>query len=170
MILKTISISAHQKINQSKYTMQLDFPKYQFNIKKKNEKLYIFDKLRKKNVRLTPEEWVRQNVIRFLSQEKKYPESLIATEISLTLNKQKKRADIVIYAIDRSVKMIVECKAPSVEITQNSFEQAARYNMQFGAKYLLVTNGVKHFCCLFDFETDNYIFLNDIPEYSITEK
>ena len=143
----------------------LNLPTYSFKVKSKENKLYIFDNIRKKNVVLTPEEWVRQNYIAFLIFEKKYPPSLISVEKKLILNTLTKRTDIVIFDASGKPNIIVECKAPSVKITQSAFDQIAQYNMTLNAKYLIVTNGLQHFYCQMNFEKMKYDFLKEIPSY-----
>lgn len=114
---------------------------------------------------LTPEEWVRQHFVCFLIEEKKYPVSLIAIEKQLTINNLKKRSDILVFNTDGKPEIIVECKAPSIKITQAAFDQIARYNLKLKAKYLIVTNGLEHFYCKMDFKKETYIFLKMIPDY-----
>ncbi len=114
---------------------------------------------------LTPEEWVRQHYVSFLIDEKKYPVSLIALEKQLTINNRKKRTDILVFNKEGNHEIIVECKAPSIKITQDTFDQIARYNLKLKANYLIVTNGLEHFYCRMDFEKETYIFLKDIPDY-----
>src|SRR3989337_293887 len=126
---------------------QLNLPIYSFKIKSEGEKKFIYDEIRKKFVSLTPEEWVRQNFIRYLIHEKQFPATLIVIEMAMKYNRMKKRGDVVVY--DRAGKpvVIVECKAPDVKITQNAFDQVARYNMALKVKYLVATNGLTHYCC-----------------------
>lgn len=143
----------------------LNLPTYSFKIKSKENKLYIFDILRKKNVVLTPEEWVRQNYIQYLICEKEYPKTLIAIEKQLEVNNLIKRTDILIFDKNGSPNIIVECKSPMVKITQNTFDQIARYNLKLNAKYLIVTNGLQHFYCKMNYEQMEYVFLNEIPNY-----
>jgi len=143
----------------------LNLPSYKFKIKSSENKRFIFDNIRKKYIVLTPEEWVRQHYIYYLIHEKKYPISIIAVEKQLTLNGLKKRTDILIFNKEGTPEIIVECKAPSIEINQSTFDQIARYNMKLHAKYLIVTNGLQHFYCQMDFENEKYIFLKDIPKY-----
>ena len=145
---------------------KLNLPSYQFKIKSSENKQLIFDTLRKKYVVLTPEEWVRQNFVQYLIKEKNYPSSLVAIEKQLTINTLKKRFDILIFNTDGSSKIIVECKAPSIKITQDTFDQIARYNLKLNADYLVVTNGMAHFSCKLDEANEQYIFLKEIPEYS----
>lgn len=144
----------------------LNLPTYSFKIKSKENKLYIFDILRKKNVVLTPEEWVRQNYIQYLINEKKYPKTLIAIEKQLKINNLIKRTDILIFDKSGNPNIIVECKAPSIKITQDTFDQIARYNLKLQAKYLIVTNGLEHFYCKMNYQQMKYDFLKEIPNYS----
>ncbi|MEE9349188.1 MAG: type I restriction enzyme HsdR N-terminal domain-containing protein [Flavobacteriaceae bacterium] len=144
---------------------ELNLPTYPFKITLKNKKHYIFDVIRKKNIFLTPEEWVRQHFIQFLIKEKKYPVSLIAVEKEIKVNNLKKRFDILVFNNKGEHQIIVECKAPKVKITQATFDQIARYNMTLNAKYLIVTNGLEHFFCQMDFKNKTYLFLKDCPEY-----
>ncbi|WP_111708385.1 type I restriction enzyme HsdR N-terminal domain-containing protein [Lutibacter citreus] len=145
---------------------QLNLPSYKFRIKSSENKYFIFDIIRKKNIVLTPEEWVRQHFIHYLINEKKYPISLISVEKKLTINKLTKRTDILIFNKKGEPNIIVECKAPSVKITQDTFDQIARYNLKLKANYLITTNGLEHFYCKMDFENECYIFLKDIPNYN----
>ncbi|MBT3741780.1 Type I restriction enzyme R protein N terminus (HSDR_N) [Polaribacter sp. Hel1_33_78] len=144
---------------------KLNLPTYNFKLKSSENKMLIFDKLRKKYIVLTPEEWVRQHFVYFLIEEKKYPVTLIALEKQLTINNLKKRSDILIFNTDGKPEIIVECKAPSIKITQNTFDQIARYNLKLRANYLILTNGLEHFYCKMDFKNETYIFLKDIPHY-----
>jgi len=143
----------------------LNLPTYSFKIKSKENKLYIFDILRKKNVVLTPEEWVRQNYVQYLIHDKKYPETLIAIEKQLKINHLIKRTDILIFDKNGNPHIIVECKAPSIKITQDAFDQIARYNLKLQAKYLIVTNGLEHFYCKMNYQQMKYDFLKEIPNY-----
>lgn len=145
---------------------ELNFPKFSFRIKNRENKPAIFDEIRKKFVMLQPEEWVRQHCIKFLLNKKKFPKSLLNVEKELSYNNLKKRYDIVIYNPDGSLYLIVECKAPSINITQDTFDQIAVYNMTLNAEYLMVTNGINHYYCQMDFENKRYTFLQDIPNYS----
>ena len=144
---------------------KLNLPTYNFKLKSSENKTLIFDNLRKKYLVLTPEEWVRQHFVRFLINEKKYPTSLIALEKQLTINNRKKRTDILIFNKDGNPDIIVECKAPSIKITQDTFDQIARYNLKLKANFLIVTNGLEHFYCKMDFEKETYVFLKEISEY-----
>ena len=132
--------------------IKLNLPTYSFKLKSKENKTLIFDKFRKKYVLLTPEEWVRQHVASFLLEEKKYPVSLISIEKQFLVNNLKKRTDIIIFNASGNPEIMVECKAPTVKITQETFDQIARYNLKIKANYLFVTNGLDHFYCQIDFE------------------
>jgi len=143
----------------------LNLPTYNFKLKSNENKTLIFDNIRKKYVVLTPEEWVRQHYIYFLIEEKGYPRSLIAIEKQLVINNRKKRTDILIFNTSGNPQIIVECKAPSIKITQATFDQIARYNLKLKANYLIVTNGLDHYYCKMDFEKESYIFLTEIPNY-----
>jgi len=147
--------------------IQLNLPRYTFRIHQGEKGNQIFDSIRKKFVVLTPEEWVRQNFIQYLIEEKKYPASLIAVETGLKYNKLKKRSDITVYDRKGNVWMIIECKKPDVKISQDTFDQVATYNMsqKTKTKFLAVTNGLKHYCCESDYERKKYNFLKDFPEF-----
>lgn len=144
----------------------LNLPPSNFKIKSSENKRLIFDPIRKKFVVLTPEEWVRQHYVAYLMTHKKYPISLIAVEKKLSLNNTTKRTDILVFNTLGLPEIIVECKAPSIPITQQTFDQIARYNLKLKANYLIVTNGLQHYYCQLDYENEKYHFLNDIPEYS----
>lgn len=144
---------------------ELNLPTFDFRLKKENSVVFIFDVIRKKFVKLTPEEWVRQHVVHFLLEQKHYPASLVNVEVGMEIQTMRRRADIVCYESDGGVRMITECKAPEVKITQTVFEQIAQYNMCLKAKYLLVTNGLEHFVCEINAEQKTYTFLQDIPPY-----
>ena len=144
---------------------ELNLPTFDFRLKKENSIVFIFDVIRKKFVKLTPEEWVRQHVVHFLLEQKHYPASLMNVEVGMEIQTMRRRADIVCYESDGGVRLITECKAPEVKITQTVFEQIAQYNMCLKAKYLLVTNGLEHFVCEINAEQKTYTFLQDIPDY-----
>ena len=144
---------------------ELNLPTFDFRLKKENSVVFIFDVIRKKFVKLTPEEWVRQHVVHFLLEQKHYPASLMNVEVGMEIQTMRRRADIVCYESDGGVRLITECKAPEVKITQMVFEQIAQYNMYLKAKYLLVTNGLEHFVCEINAEQKTYTFLQDIPPY-----
>ncbi len=144
---------------------ELNLPRYPIKIKEEKGGKYIFDPIRKKYLVLQPEEWVRQNFIQFLIKEKNYPESLIAIEKGLKLNELQKRADIVIYDNQAKPIVLIECKAPKVKINQEVFEQVARYNVVFKVPYLLVTNGLDHYCSKVNFDDNDFEFLQELPVY-----
>ena len=144
----------------------LNLPKYSFRIKNKENKLYIFDRVRKKNMVLTDEEWVRQNFVSYLHEEKNYPLSLMAIEKQCIVNNTVKRTDILVFDKVGSPHIIVECKATHIKINQDTFDQIARYNMKLNATYLIVTNGLEHFYCQMDHIEKKYTFLKEIPNYA----
>ena len=146
---------------------QLNFPSYSFRFKNSENKVSIFDEIRKKFIILTPEEWVRQHVVRFLLEEKKYPKSLINVEKVLTVNGLRKRYDVVVFNSDGSIFVLIECKAPEIKTAQATFDQIARYNMTLKAEYLMVTNGYNHYFCQMDFENEKYEFLKELPDYNV---
>ncbi|HPT02230.1 MAG TPA: type I restriction enzyme HsdR N-terminal domain-containing protein [Bacteroidales bacterium] len=115
---------------------------------------------------LTPEEWVRQNVVEYLIREKQVPVNLLAVEKKLEINSLAKRFDVVVFNRNVQPLMLVECKAPGVRVGEKVFDQAARYNLSLNAGLFLITNGIEHFCCRIDFENRLYVFLNEIPSYS----
>ena len=115
---------------------------------------------------LQPEEWVRQHCILYLINEKGFPLSLINVEKELIVNGLKKRYDIVIFNPDGSIYLIVECKAPTILINQQTFDQIAQYNSTLNANYLMITNGINHYYCEMNFENERYNFLKDIPNYT----
>lgn len=145
--------------------ISLNFHPFPFKIRKGSKGEEIFDLIRKKYVVLTAEEWVRQHCIAHLINEKSYPASLIAVEKSLKVNNLNKRTDIVVFGRDMQPKMIVECKAPHIEITNDVFNQIARYNMSLKVNYLLVTNGLQHYSCYINHQEETFHFLEKIPDY-----
>lgn len=144
---------------------QLNLPAYSFKISGKDNSEIIFDALRRKYVRLTPEEWVRQNFIQYLIREGKYPAGLIGVETLFTLNKLKRRVDVLIHNRAGQPVMIVECKAPGVKLNDKVFDQIVCYNMEFRVPYLIVTNGMRHYACKIDHENKKYDYLLVIPLY-----
>ena len=144
---------------------KLNLPEYDFIYKTIDSEIHIFDIIRKKNVMLTPEEWVRQNFLMFLINAKQFPKSLIAVEKSIKYNTLTKRFDILIHDNYGKPLIIVECKAPHIDITQDVFDQIARYNMVLKVEHLIVTNGLKHFYCQINYENNSCIFIPEIPNY-----
>jgi len=143
----------------------LNLPYSELKIRRQEGKDYVFDRLRKQFVRLTPEEYVRQQFISFLIEHKGYPSGRLANEIEITLGNVKKRCDTVLYDSYLHPLMIVEYKAPSVAISQKTFEQIARYNLVLQVPWIVVSNGLRHFCCRIDKEKNEYVFVNEIPEH-----
>ena len=147
----------------------LNLPAFDTKIAVRDGKRLIFDVIRRRYVALTPEEWVRQHFVHFLIAYKGYPQTLMANEVQVQLNGTRKRCDTVLYRRDLSARMIVEYKAPDVQITQAVFDQITRYNMVLRVKYLIVTNGLQHYCCRIDYRTQTYTFLPSIPDYPSLE-
>jgi len=143
----------------------LNLPAYAAKIQRDGTKLYIFDELRKKQLALTPEEWVRQHWVQHLIHAKRYPRSLIKIEGGLIVNDMQRRSDLVIYNTSGDKILLAEFKAPSVRITQAAFEQIARYNMVHRIPLLLVSNGMQHYYCRIHFEKGTFEFLPDLPDY-----
>ena len=148
----------------------LNLPQYSIKVQKHNGRAVIFDDLRRKYVALTPEEWVRQHFVHFLIEQKNYPAGLVANEVSLRLNGTAKRCDTVVYDLKLRPRVIIEYKAPHIEITQNVFAQISRYNMVLKVDYLMVSNGRQHYCCVMDYEANTCRFLPDIPDYDELQK
>ena len=144
---------------------ELKLPAYNAKVVVKDGKRNFFDPLRRKYVALTPEEWVRQHFINFLISCKGYPGSLLANEIAITLNGTSKRCDSILFDRQGQPQMIVEYKAPTVKITSKVFDQIARYNIVLKVKFLIVTNGIDHYCCKVDYQNNRCVFLQDIPDY-----
>jgi hypothetical protein len=144
----------------------LNLPPYPFKISDKGGTLFIFDEIRKKELVLTPEEWVRQHFVQYLIKEKNYPRSLIKLEGGLKLNGNQKRSDIVIFNNKGEKILLVECKAPSVKVTQQVFDQVARYNWVHRVPFIAVSNGLQHYYCKIDFEKQRYDFIPDLDVYT----
>lgn len=144
---------------------KLNFPDYTFRFKNSENKIAIFDEIRKKFIILTPEEWVRQHVVKYILEQKMYPKSHVNVEKIVKVNGLTKRYDVVIFNPDGSIFLLVECKAPGVTISQSTFDQIARYNMSLKAVHMMVTNGLNHYFCQMDYEQEKYFFLQDLPEY-----
>ena len=163
----TLGTQAHSiaLINSFTKMQPLNFPAFQFRFAKQGDKELIFDPVRKKMVALTPEEWVRQNMLAYLVEIKQVPLNLVGVEKQLIINGLVKRFDIAVF--DRNAKpvLLVECKAPTISINQNVFDQAARYNLQLNVNYFFITNGLQHFCCRIDYENSSYKFVEDLPLY-----
>ncbi|MCQ2288100.1 MAG: type I restriction enzyme HsdR N-terminal domain-containing protein [Muribaculaceae bacterium] len=145
--------------------MRLNLPSCDLNIKKTSQGIVVYDILRKRFVALTPEEWVRQNFVHYLINVKQFPLERMANEVSLVQNGIKRRCDSLVADREGKPLVIVEYKATTVEITQDVFDQIVRYNMVMRARYLIVSNGMAHYCCAIDYEHNSYRFLPDIPTY-----
>ena len=144
---------------------ELNLPAFEPQLLKKEDQVFIFDFLRKKHLVLTPEEWVRQHVVQWLLSDKSQSPQLMSIERQITYNNMVKRCDIVVYHPDGSIKLIVECKAPEIKLTQSSFDQIARYNLVLKSTFLMVTNGMDHYYCKMDLQNQRYSFLETLPEY-----
>ena len=144
----------------------LNLPSYEHRITKEGNSVFIFDPVRKKKVVLTPEEWVRQNFIRYLLSEKGFPISRLALEMKIEVNGLSKRCDLVYYSIQGLPQLIVECKASHIKLSQGTFDQAARYNMTLQVPYLVITNGMQHYCARIKYESNDYQFLTEVPDAS----
>jgi len=144
----------------------LNLPTYLFRIKEDKGKKYIFDEIRRRFVQLTPEEWVRQHVVNYLVIVKKFPLALISIEKGFSNSRRKQRFDLLIFDRKGEPLMIVECKAPGVEINQHVFDQAGRYNNKYKAAYMLITNGMRHYCCQINKSNRQYRFLQDVPDFN----
>lgn len=145
--------------------LRLNLPPFETKIIERENTPYIYDILRHKYIALTPEEWVRQHFIHFLTEHKGYPAALIGNEISLNLNGARRRCDSVLYSQTMRPRMIMEYKAPNIAITQKVFTQIYSYNIVLNVDYLVVSNGLTHYCCKVNYKTRSYTFLRDIPEY-----
>ena len=145
---------------------ELNLPKYNMRISRdRNNNIKIFDSIRKKFVSLTPEEYVRQHFTNWLINYLHYPMGLIANEVKISLNSTIKRCDTIVYSNTGDPMMIIEYKAPHISINQNVFDQIVRYNMVLKTKYLVVSNGMQHYCCIIDYENNSYQFILHIPTY-----
>ena len=145
--------------------LNLSFPNYEFRLKEINQKRFIFDEIRKKYIELTPEEWVRQNCVKFLINDRKFKRNLISIEKRIKLNNTVKRFDILVHDNYGNCNLLVECKAPNVKINQDSFDQIFRYNQVINAKFLMITNGIINYYCKINKLQNKIEFLKNIPVY-----
>ena len=146
--------------------IRLNLPSFAIKLSGTPERPRVFDTLRRRYVALTPEEWVRQHFIHWLTGHKGYPAALMANEVALSIGDKRLRADSVLYDRQLQPRMIIEYKAPTVQITQRVFDQIAAYNMLLHVDYLVVSNGLSHYCCRIDYTNRTYEFLRDIPDYN----
>lgn len=145
---------------------KLNLPLYNLKIRKvSDEKFQIWDLIRMQYVMLTPEEWVRQHFVHYLIERLNYPKVLMANEVNITVNSMSRRCDTVLYSKTLKPIMIIEYKRPSVNITQKVFDQICRYNLVMHVDFLVISNGINHYCCKMDYENQTYRFLQKIPNY-----
>ena len=144
---------------------RLNLPQYGIKIGEKDGKRRIFDFLRRKYVALTPEEWVRQHFTHYLVEHKGYPKGLMGNEVELHIGEKRLRCDTVLYNKEGQPRMIIEYKAPTIQIQQKTFDQISAYNLLLHVDYLIVSNGLQHYCCKMEYENQKYLFLQDIPDY-----
>ncbi len=144
----------------------LNLPQHAFKITQKDGLYFIFDEIRKKHLVLTPEEWVRQHFIWYLINTKGFPKALLQIETGLNLNNTQKRSDVLVFNKLGEKIMVIECKAPNVKIAQASFDQAARYNSVYKAKWLVVTNGLKHYYAKINHTDASFLFVEELPNYN----
>lgn len=144
---------------------RLNLPPYDIKIGEKDGKRTIFDFLRKKYVALTPEEWVRQHFVHYLIEQKGYPKGLLGNEIELRIGDKKLRCDSILYNKVAQPQMIIEYKAPTIALQQKTFDQISVYNLLLHVDYLIVSNGLKHYCCRMDYANQKYVFLKELPDY-----
>lgn len=157
-----LSVCKFNKMNR------LNLPQYKINVSNRNGRTVIFDDLRRKFVSLTPEEWVRQHFIHFLIEHKGYPKELLANEVEIMCGQKRLRCDSVLYDKSMQPQMIIEYKAPEIALTQKTLNQISAYNMLMKVDYLIISNGMQHFCCKTDYENRKFVLLKDIPSYDET--
>ena len=144
---------------------RLNLPQYEIKIGEKDGKRTIFDFLRRKYVSLTPEEWVRQHFTHYLTEHKGYPKGLMGNEVELHIGDKRLRCDTILYNKQGKPQMIIEYKAPNIQIQQKTFDQISVYNLLLHVDYLIVSNGLQHYCCKMDYDNQKYLFLQEIPDY-----
>ena len=143
----------------------LNLPQYDVKVMEQNGKRTIFDSLRRKYVALTPEEWVRQHFVHYLTDHLDYPSGLLANEVELKISDKRLRCDSLLYNKELKPQMIIEYKAPHITLTQKVFDQITAYNLLLHVDYLIVSNGLQHICCRMDYANNTYHFLPEIPNY-----
>ena len=146
---------------------RLNLPPYPIKITERGEKRLIFDFLRRKYVALTPEEWVRQHFVHYLVEVKRYPKNLLANEVELKVGDKKLRCDTLLYTQDLQPRMIIEYKAPTIPLQQKTFDQISVYNLLLKVDYLVVSNGLQHYCCKMDYAQQRYVFAEQLPDYEL---
>jgi len=147
--------------------ISLNLPSFDIKIRREGNRAVVLDPLRRRWVALTPEEWVRQHFVNLLVSEKHYPATLVANEVQLSVGEKVMRADTVVYDRTLRPRMIVESKAPTVEITQKVLDQISVYNLLLRVDYLAVSNGRQHYVCRMDYDNEKYSFLEDLPDYEV---
>lgn len=152
-------------MHQNVFMTPLNLPNFEKELNIDWEGKLIFDPFRKKKVSLTPEEWVRQNFLKHMVKNLGFPAGLLSVEMPLTLNGLTRRCDIVAFDNTAKPRLIVECKAASIKITQKTFTQIATYNLKLNVDFLMVTNGLNHYCCLIDYKNNKYSFLEELPSF-----
>ena len=145
---------------------ELNLPSFERKVMMKDDRPFILDIIRRQYVALTPEEWVRQQFVHYLLEHLSYPATLMGNEVALTLNGTKRRCDTVVYDRNLKARIIIEYKAPTVKIDKNVFAQIARYNLVLKVDYLIVSNGIQHYCCRMDYSRNSFEFIANIPDYS----
>ena len=144
---------------------ELNLPAYDVRIRGTQEHPEIFDFLRRRYVALTPEEWVRQHFTHWLIEHKGYPKGLMGNEIEMRIGAKKLRCDSILYNKVSQPQMIIEYKAPSIKLKQQVFDQISVYNLLLRVDYLVISNGLQHYCCRMNYEQRSYEFLREIPDY-----
>ena len=144
---------------------ELNLPSYPIKIKERGEKQLIFDFLRRQYVALPPEDWVRQHFVHFLTEQKHYPQALLSNEVELKVSEKKLRCDTLLYTKELQPRMIIEYKAPTIQLQQKTFDQISAYNLLLKVDYLVVSNGLQHYCCRMDYAQQRYTFLEQLPDY-----
>ena len=144
---------------------RLNLPSFEIKLSGTPERPKIFDVLRRKYVALTPEEWVRKHFVHYLIEHKGYPQMLMANEVEFKVGDKRLRCDSVLYNNVLQPRMILEYKAPNVTLTQRVFDQISVYNLLLHVDYLVVSNGIQHYCCKMDYDHQKSLFLGDIPDY-----
>jgi hypothetical protein len=146
---------------------KLNLPEFSYKLKKQGERFYIYDPIRRKYLLLSPEEWVRQHLLNYLMEHLGYPRGLITTETGLKYNGMLRRSDLLVHSQEGQPYLLAECKAPEVPLTNDVFRQISMYNQTLRAEVLLVSNGLQHFCCKLNPETNKWQFLPEIPAWKV---